>query len=255
MSQRNKLLSAMTNKLWVALMQLCIEALGKLSKGVGAALLNFWAYRGGGKTTFLHQVALKLSSQNVGILGPWDMTSANIESLIPEILQAVTDAIQAKKVVLLDNLDALLRYDAGRFFDFEQQLIVQLLQRGDVLLIATSQIRITQWREYDVRIRQENHQIPALSIDDVRQISKSPTLDSEQLYTLSLGYPQVLAWLLEDPDLPEINLAHKIMGYFLADLPTDVYELALVSSLLPTFDIAVLRDILPTGDTPDEEGL
>ena len=255
MNRLNKYLETVTD-LWVSLIKLCSQSLNGLSDESAPALLNFWTYRGGGKTTFLHHVAKALSAPEVEIIGPWDVLGSKFEDLMSEILMAVSESSKAKKVVLLDNIDVLLRQAGGKaFFDFERQLILTLLGRNDVLVITTSQIPITQWREYDVRIHQKNHQISALSEQDVEKIAKTFSLDSRSLYKQSLGYPQLLAWLLEESAISEKAWSQRIIDYFLKDLPEDIRELAVVASLLPIFDVAVLRDVLPAQKAGKDESM
>ena len=241
---------------WTKLIALCAKALDALPDNSEPALLTFWTFRGGGKTTFLHSLSTALAAPEVAVVGLWDAAAIKLDRMIQEILQAVEASSGVKKVILLDNLDALLRLNDGQdFFELEHQLVLNLLERQDVLLIATSQIPITQWREYDVRIRQGNHLIPTLSEDQVAQIAEAKSSSSSQLFRRSQGYPQVLSWLQQEPHISEAELAQRIADYFLADLPAKIQELAFVASLLPLFDIAVLRDLLIAESDVERESL
>ena len=231
---------------WAKLVTLCQKLLDALPGHSEPALLTLWTYRGGGKTTFLHSLSTALAAPEVAVVGLWDVAAMEVDRTIQEILHAVEASSRDKKVILLDNLDASLRLNDGQgFFELEQELVLELLERPDVLLITTSQIPITtQWREYNVRIRQENRLIPPLREEQIAQIEEAMSSNTSQLLARSRGYPQVLAWLKQEPCLSEVELAQRVTDYFLAGLPDQTRELALVASLLPLFDIAVLRDLL-----------
>lgn len=232
---------------WDELIAICLNVLRILPEHVETRLLNFWSYRGGGKTTFLRNLRTALVAPDIAIIGLWDTSSSGIERIIDEILKGVEGSSQTRKVVLLDNLDHLLYTDDGNeFFKFERYLVLPLLERDDVLLIMTSQIPVLPWREYDVRIHQDNHPIRALHIEEVAQLAEEWAIDAQWLFTQSLGYPQVLCWLAQDLQLSERELAQRVTDHFLADLPPTARELANLASLLPTFDVAVLRDVLAT---------
>lgn len=241
---------------WARLTTLCQKLLDALPGNSEPALLNLWTYRGGGKTTFLHSLSTALAAPEVVVVGLWDAAATELNSMMQEILHAVEMVSGDKKVVLLDNLDASLRLNDGQgFFELEHELVLKLLERQDVLLITTSQIPITtQWREYDVRIRQENRLIPPLSEEQIAQMEGATPSRASQLFARSRGYPQALAWLQQAPHVSEVELAQRVADYFLADLPAKTRELAFIASLLPLFDIAVLRDLLTTESDVEQEG-
>lgn len=244
-------------EVWVELIELCLNVLAQLTQTAEIRLLNFWTYRGGGKTTFLHRLKVAFDDMpDVALIGLWDVAISEIEHIVQEILQALEISAQKKKVVLLDNIDHLLRTGNGEgFFEFERRLVLPLLERNDVLLITTSKISILPWSEYDVRICQENHLIRALNKQEVAQLAELWSLDAQKLFELSLGYPQVLCWLQQEPRFSEKVLAQQITDYFLADLPPEGRGLAAAAALLPAFDVAVLRSILPTESQETEESL
>ncbi len=68
--------------------------------------------------------------------------------------------------------------------------------------------------------------------------------DPERTLALSLGHPQVLAWLEEQPDLPPEEIDRKVAALFLEGLPEKTRQMAEVVSLFPAFDLAVLRPLL-----------
>ncbi len=243
------------NSMWPEFVMMCLEMLRKLPEHLEVRLLNFWTYRGGGKTTFLYNLKTALATSEAALIGLWDAAS-EIEQVIQEILQAVESPSHARKVILLDNLDHWLRTDDGEsFFAFERQVVLPLLERDDVLLITTSQITIHQWREYDVRSHQENHLIRALNKAEVACLAEARALDADWLFEQSLGYPQVLCWLQQEPHLSEAELAQRISDHFLSDLSPAVRQLASIAALFPSFDVAVLRDVLPTEVRETPEGL
>lgn len=255
MNRSEGLLNINNGLVWAELINICLAVLRSLPGRVETQLLNFWTYRGGGKTTFLHNLKTALAVPDVTVIGLWDAAVFQVEEIIQEVLHAVDASSHTWKVVLLDNLDHLLRTgDGTEFFEFERQFILPLLERGDVLLITTSQIPIHQWREYDVRIHQENNLIRALNKEEIARLAETWSLDATWFYEQSLGYPLVLHWLQQEPALSEVELAQRITDYFLSYLPPKVRELASVAALLPLFDIAVLRDILPAEGQETPEG-
>lgn len=255
MNKSSERLATNNIHMWTELIAMCLDTLRMLPENIEIRLLNFWTYRGGGKTTFLHSLKMVFAGPDVALIGLWDAAVFQVEQIIQEILHAVEVSSHARKVVLLDNLDYWLRAGDGEsFFEFERQLVLPLLERNDVLLITTSQIPVYQWREYDVRIRQENHLIRALNKEEIAQIAETWSLDAHRLFEQSLGYPQVLCWLQQEPYLSEVELAQRITDYFLSNLLPTVRELASTTALLPLFDIAVLRDILPAEDQETLEG-
>lgn len=257
MSKRGQQLQSNKGQTWIELIELCLEALSALPSGLETRLLNFWTYRGGGKTTFLHTLQAALAATpEVSLIGLWDAAVSEVQQVIRDISCAVEASSHAKKVVLLDNVDYWLRMGGDEsFFEFERQLVLPLLERKDVLLITTSQIPVHQWREYDVRIYQENHLIRALNKEEVARLAETWSLDANWLFEQSLGYPQVLCWVQHEPHLSEEELAQRINDYFLSALPPRVPELASIASLLPSFDVAILRDVLPPKGQETPEGL
>jgi hypothetical protein len=256
MSKQGKRFNANSNNVWIEVMKICLDILEGASEDKETRLLNFWTYRGGGKTTFLDNLKMMLALPDIMMVGLWDVAASPVEEIMQGILHAVNASFHTWKVVLLDNLDHLLRIDDGtEFFEFEHQLVLPLLERDDVLLITTSQIPIYQWREYDVRIHQENHLIRALNKEEVACLAETGLRDATWLFEQSLGYPQILSWLQQEPQLSEVELAQRVSHYFLSNLSPEVCELASVAALLPSFDIAVLRDVLPAEDQETQEGL
>ncbi len=243
-------------EVWVELNELCLNVLAQLTRTAETRLLNFWTYRGGGKTIFLHSLKTALGVPDVALTGLWDVAVFDIEHIIQEILQAFEMSSQEKKVVLLDNIDHLLRTENGEgFFEFERRLVLPLIERTDSLLVTTSKISVLPWSEYDVRICQESRPIRALNKQEVAQLAELWSLDAAGLFELSLGYPQVLSWLKQESYLSGEALAQRITDYFLAAFSPEERELAAVAALLPAFDVAVLREVLPLVRQETEESL
>lgn len=210
-------------------------------------LLNLWAARGGSKTMLLQQMGERLDAvEGSSVLGLWDLETGDAVQIQREVLSAVEAAKSAKKVVLLDNLDALLRGDEGEvFFHFEEETIHRLIEREDVLIIVTSEIELRQWHEYDVRAAQKSYRIPPLTAEEVAPLATKWAIPPEHAFELTMGHPQALEWLRNQPDISEEELAAKSQDYFLDGLSTESRRLALAACLLPSFDVAVLRRVLP----------
>ncbi|HEY77182.1 MAG TPA: hypothetical protein G4O00_13580 [Thermoflexia bacterium] len=144
--------------------------------------------------------------------------------------------------MLLDDLGELLRRDEGEpFFELEREVVCPILERGDTLIVATSHAPLIQWREYDVRIRMKNMPIPPLTREEVAIWAELRQMDPQRVFALSLGYPQILAWLQRQPDLSQDQVDRRIVERFLSTLPEESRRLAEVASLFPAFDLASLR--------------
>ena len=237
------------NDSWDILIKIILTALIHLSE-TGSQVYTFWSGRGGGKSTFLDLVGQKLSIiPDIHLLGKWDIRRVTFDQLSIEVLSALENAPKKqKKVVLLDDLDSLLRKDENDFFGFERKVIHSLLEEKGILIIATSNIQIKQWREYEVRIKHSNFQIPALTINDIRPLAIQWRRKPEEIYAISLGYPLVLEWLQNNPKFSEKDVAKKYSSYFFNDLPADIVQLAKTACLLPTFNVAILRLLLASGN-------
>ena len=228
------------------------NALGCLLAPENPRLFTFWAGRGGGKTTFLSFLREMFTNANdVLLLGPWDFRSSLPETLASQVLASVQEApAGARKIVLLDNLDELLHTGDGEpFFTFERQVLRELVRRGDTLIIVTSRAPLIQWRDYDVRISARNLHIPPLRREDVAEWAREQQMDPDQAFAISLGHPQVLAWLQEEPNIPPEEMDRKVADLFLNGLSGETRQLAEVASLFPVFDLAALRPVLSAEDT------
>ncbi|MGB9873030.1 MAG: hypothetical protein ACPLYD_15405, partial [Anaerolineae bacterium] len=231
------------SKVYTPLILTIQSILGQLSAG-GPALLIFWAGRGGGKTSFLRFLReTYINAHDTTLLGPWDFSSSLPEALGPEILTAVKEAPASnRKLVLLDNLDELLRINNSEpFSTFEHRVLQELIGRGDTLIIATSRTPLFQWRDYGVRETARSLHIPPISQADVAEWAKAQGLDPERAFALSLGHPHVLKWLEERPDLPLEEIDRRVAILFLDGLSEKTRQMAEVASLFPAFDLAVLR--------------
>lgn len=231
-----------------------LDALGKMSNGASPLLLVFWGSRGSGKTTFLEEVNKRLSAKvNVGVAGFWDLSKTTAKGLPPKILKSVGNKKEAYKTVIFDNMDVLLKDPSGRdFFDFESSLVLPLVERGDTLIIAGSQLELSQWQEYDVRLRQENHQLGPLSLDEVREMVKDGKLGAETVHNLTFGHPKVMEEYLAHPKWKKADAARFASKYFLEELPAETKEIAQIASLFPAFNVYILKKSRGDGNSEDD---
>ena len=219
-------------------------------------LLVFWGSRGCGKTTFLTEAQKRLSSNSeIEIAGFWDMSKSNSHDLPSLILEAVKNKSAKYKAVIIDNMDVLLKDPSGRdFFDFESNAILPLIEQGDTLIIAGSQVELSLWQEYDVRLRQENHHLGPLDLDEIKEIIKGTEFNAETVYELTFGQPKVLEEYLSHPRWTERDTTRFASDYFLEELPDETRGIAQTVSLFPAFNVFILRKAL--GDEKKEdEGL
>ena len=174
------------------------KAQQNLASQDNALLLTFWGSKGCGRTTFLNVVKEKFSmNSKVGIAGFWDASRNQASDLSSAILKAVNNQDAKQKLVLIDNLDALLKTDGGDFFEFESGTILKLIERGDTLIVTSSEIEIHFWQEYDVRERQKNYQLIPLKANELEGILNETDIDDDHAYQMTLGHPKILEALLD----------------------------------------------------------
>lgn len=222
------------------------------------SLVTLYGSRGCGKTTVLKYVASTLSDQDSGVvvLGPYNASTSTVVEYI-RLLDGAIAAVPTettKIVILLDNLDVLARSPkAADLYTFEQEILIRLVQREGITVIATSQWPIT-WRNWETRSRHQTLAIPYLSKAEVREQAIEHRVDPDNAFWLTLGHPQMLCWLFAMPEMSESEIAAMAATYFLEGLPADTAESATLMSLLPTFDVAVLRQAIPIQDKSMAEG-
>jgi hypothetical protein len=232
------------------LLEAASDALKNISIPNGPALITFWGNKGVGKTALLEHIAHNLSANDyveiVDIRGIGEFSLEQIKQTLKQKMLGVSQDKTA--IVLLDDLDELLRKDKGSqaFFDFERNTIQPLIEKGNVLILCTSQIELNQWREDDVRIRQVNHQIPPMTSDEVVAILSDTKIGAKEAYRLTFGHPKVASWLKEDPTLSGRQLASKAWTYFLEDIPADALSIAEIAYQLPIFNIFILQKTYET---------
>lgn len=231
-----------------------LNALGRMANDAPPLLLVFWGSRGSGKTTFLEEVKKRLSAEaDVGVAGLWDMGKTAVKGLPSKILKSVEKKKETYKAVIFDNMDVLLKDPSGRdFFDLETNLILPLVERGDTLIIVGSQLELTQWQEYDVRLRQENYQLGPLSRDEVRDMLKGGKPDAETVHNLTFGHPKVMEEYLTHRTWKKADAARFASKYFLEDLPAETEEIAQIASLFPAFNVYILKKSRGDGDSEDD---
>jgi hypothetical protein len=232
------------------------DALQNMDSPTTPLLLVFWGSRGSGKTTFLKEAEKRLSSDpDVGIAGVWNLRDDEFSKLPELILDAVKAHTAKHKVIILDNLEALLQDVTGSdFFDFENKAILPLIEREDTLILAGSQIELNLWQEYDVRFRQCNYHLAPLSPEEVKQMLEGTTFDEQAAYQLTFGQPKMISTHIAKPRWTEKQISDYAVDYFLEGFPAEAKEIARVASLLPAFNMYVLRKV--RGDEKNEdEGL
>lgn len=222
------------------------------------SLVVFWGSRGSGKTTALRYLAAVLSDQKSGIrvLGPFDAGEGAADEYAQEISRAVSavSGEVSKIVVLLDNLDALVRTpNAAALYAFEQDVLVKFVQHENITIVATSRIPIT-WRDWETKSRHQTLAMPYLDREEVGRQALANEINPDDAFRLTLGHPQMLAWLLASPDISGTEIAVRAAAYFLDGLPAATAESATLMSLLPTFDVGVLREVMPLEKSSIAEG-
>lgn len=219
-------------------------------------LLIFWGSRGSGKSTFLNTVREKLSTQaDLEFPGFWDAANKfTASSLSSAIKESMGKAGAGTKVIFIDNLDSFLQDSSGQdLFDFESDTLLPLIERQDTLIIAGSQIELKLWQEYDVHVRQENHQLPPLIETEMQEVLQGANVDKDHINTITFGHPRILEMLRLHPDLTEKEASQYATNYFLDGLPDKTKELTQKASVFPVFDIYILRQIMEVEPEGDEK--
>lgn len=230
------------------LLDAAIDALKNISIPNGPALITYWGNKGIGKTALLTSIASRLETDYmVERIEAKKIDQHSVGEIEQAIWQQLNNISRDKFVlVLLDDIDELLRRESESFFDFELTMIQPLLKQGNVLILCTSQIELNQWREDDVRIRQVNHQVQALDYDEVVSLLANTGIPAKKIYKLTLGHPKVAGWLKEDPALTDRQLAGKAWAYFLEDIPADALSIAEIIYQFPVFNIFILQKTYET---------
>jgi hypothetical protein len=230
----------------VPLLNDLVKAQSQLADRTGMLLLNFWGSRGSGRTTFL-QAAQKrlLRNPEMSLAGEWDASLMNVAELSTAIRNAISVQKGKYKLVLIDNLDSLLMHDAdgSDFFEFESKVILPLVEKEDTLIVTGSQIEITLWQEYDVRVRQENHQLPPMKADEIKEVLQGESINEQRAYEITFGQPKMLELYMAHPDWTEKEISQHAREYFLEGFTDEIKELAYTASLLPLFNTFILRKI------------
>lgn len=225
------------------LLDAAVDALKNISIPNGLALVTFWGNKGVGKTALLANIARQLAADySVEGIEIDKIGQRSVEDIKQAIWQRLeTLSIDRLVVVLLDDLDELLRRDSDSFFEFERTVIQSLIEKGNVLILCTSCIELNQWREDDVRIRQVNHQIEAMVDEEVMSLLSDTGIPAKKAYHLTFGHPKVANWLREDPALTDKQLAGKSWEYFLEEIPEEAHSIAEIIHCFPLFNIFILQ--------------
>lgn len=210
-------------------------------------MISLWSCRGGGKTYLLNRIQeALLDHPQLIILGPWDAESVPPETLIREgVNQLDASPLDARKLVLIDNLDKYLVAEDGKdFFEVENQFIQLCLMRSDTFMVVTSQAMLKQqWANYEVRERQISYAIPSLLPLEVEELVSDWGLNEAHAFDNTLGFPQALVWLRQQPELSARELALLSEELILKDLNNTASQLALTAAPLPIFNIPIIRSI------------
>lgn len=219
-------------------------------------ILNIWGYRSSGKTTFLQDLETRLKKNSKGYpVSSWDVQKSSGDNLKQDILSAIANTAKGQiSTILLDNIESLLGHEGTEreaFYAFEQEVILPIIEHKMCLCVITSQIEIRQWREYRVKTQQISYKLPALTPKEITELSKVAKLDPEKVFALTLGHPAAASWLMQEPSLSEDQLAERASNYFLQGLPETVQSLAKTASLLPLFNVLLLRLAVEQEENPE----
>ena len=94
-----------------------------------------------------------------------------------------------------------------------------------------------------MRVRQENHQLPPMKADEIKEILQGENLNEQRAYEITFGHPKMLEFLMAHPDWTEKEISQHAREYFLEGFTDEIKELAYIASLLPLFNTFILRKI------------
>ena len=225
------------------LLDAAVDALKNISIPNRPALITFWGNKGVGKTALLANFAHRLAADYpVDVMEIDELAQRSVEEIKQVIWQRLEESsLDRSVVVLLDDLDELLRRDSQSFFEFERIVIQPLMVKGNILILCTSHIELNQWREDDVRIRHVNHQVQAMTDEEVIALLSDTGIPAKKAYKLTFGYPKIADWLREDPTLTESQIAGRSWNYFLEDISEGARSIAEIIYCFPLFNIYILQ--------------
>lgn len=219
-------------------------------------LLVLCGSRGSGKMFILKSLEKHADQDNEVIARYFNAESIEPDRLSSQIrsFRYHTDKDQTY-LILIDNLDDLLRRDdqGQAFFEFERELLTDLVTDGETLIIATSLTELNQWREYEVRTSQVNVQIQPLSRQEIEELAHGIEINSDYLYKLGFGHPQITQWILEKPEISERKISSRATEYFLEKLSPEAAHLTEVASQMPLFNAFILGKV--SGQAAGEDAL
>ena len=241
----------------ISLVTFAVKALEQLEKGdFSPTLLTFWGSKGMGKTTLLENMHWNFTKSHPNLsVKLLNVEGQNLDEIQDSLSRDASDGENLEiNVLLLDNIDDLLRrsIDGEAFFEFEQEIILPLIERSKTIIIATSQIELNQWREDDVRVRLVSTQIPAWEENEVAAMAQKAGMDANEVFALTFGQPKAVSWLLENQNLSAKELAGKAASYFLEGIPDEARDIARIICLMPVFNAFVLQKMVNTDPSKPE---
>jgi len=211
-----------------------------------ARLLVLCGSLGSGKESTLKSLEKELNQKNEVIAKYFNAETIEADKLASQIRSFWHHTDEERTfLILINNLDDLLRRDdlGQAFFDFERELLTDLVTDGETLIIATSLTELNQWREYEVRTSQVNVQIPPLSHQELDDLVQDTEIGSDHLYQLGLGHPQISQWILRNPEISAREIASRAADYFLESLSLEASRLTLIASQMPLFNAFILGKV------------
>lgn len=203
------------------------------------------------------QLELRLASVDAG----GEQDSSRQETLLDEILDAITDRLQAAErrlVLIFDSWD----YAPDVFPPWiEQRLLIPLLLKGKAIAIFSSQTTLRWWRP-ETRRKARAQRLGALSKEDSAQQVDLPVSAADELYQLTFGYPLANEYVHQALQQSGVSLAglseqqsiilHQViegiqerMHQVTEHTSLEVWQIIGVVALFREFDVSTLREILP----------
>jgi hypothetical protein len=225
------------------------EIYSELSAESELALINLWGVRGSGKTELLTEIGqTQQALPDAAVLGPINAAQLPYSVMAARINTFVENAPdQAKKVLLIDDLESIAMEDGSDradFLEFESQVILKLIQRPDILFVISSRHELGHWHHIEIKMRQVSLMLPADNPEEIEALAREIHSTPGKVYALTYGNTLALEYLQAHPATTEAELDEYIHAAIVGELPENIQDIALLTSLLLDFDIAVLQSAL-----------
>ena len=229
------------------------QRLTEVPKNTKAVLLNLWGGRGCGKSAYLNWLLEQLEPSdlvlacNLWIWPEYSDPSQLSDDIRSWLLERDHKGDGNKwTVILLDHIESIQQdgTDNPSFVDFEQDFMLEMVQKTGIIMIVTSLHEIRQWHEPLIRRQQKSLLLASPEKDEFLKIASQRGLDAEQAYQLTKGNLKALEWLQDKTTRRKLDIDVIARDFFLDPLSPEMRNCAWAASLLLRFDREALNLVL-----------